>query len=195
MNFLYPKFPANRLAAMVRIAMLGSVVAGCYGAVHDQVSYAISPEYFTKLKFRQFSYADFGWPPRLFASEVGFLATWWVGLLAGWLVARAGLADVVPPRRWPCAIKSFTIVISVAMVGGLTGAVLGVVMTAEGNLGASRPWSQALGIEDLRAFLIVAYLHNGGYIGAVAGLVLAIIYVRRCLTQCRGTPDSNSQSP
>jgi hypothetical protein len=63
MNLLYPRFPANRLPAMTRIALLGAVVAGGYGAAHDQASYAISPEYFTKLKFRQFAYADFGWPP------------------------------------------------------------------------------------------------------------------------------------
>src|SRR5262245_32181747 len=94
MNLLYPKFPVRRLPTMIGIAMLGAVIAGPYGAVHDQISYAISPEYFTKLKFRQFSYANFGWPPQLFAAEVGFLATWWVGLLAGWFLARAGLAEL-----------------------------------------------------------------------------------------------------
>jgi hypothetical protein len=92
MNLLYPKFPANRLPFMVRIALLGGVVAGSNGAVHDQVSYAISPEYFTKLKFKQFSWADFGWPPRLFAGEVGFLATWWVG---------CSPAGSWPERGWP----------------------------------------------------------------------------------------------
>jgi len=43
MNFLYPKFPANRLWAMVRIALLGAAIAGLYGALHDQISYSISP--------------------------------------------------------------------------------------------------------------------------------------------------------
>ena len=48
---------------MLGIAALGAVLAGCYGALHDQISYTISPEYFTKVKFEQFRYADFGWPP------------------------------------------------------------------------------------------------------------------------------------
>src|SRR5580700_8579924 len=99
MNVFYPTFPAKQFPAMLCIALLGAVVAGMYGALHDQISYSISPEYFTKLKFRQFSYADFGWPHRVFASEVGFLATWWVGLFAGWFLARAGLVEIATPGR------------------------------------------------------------------------------------------------
>jgi hypothetical protein len=182
-NFLFPKFSASRLPTMVRIALLGAVVAGCYGALHDQVSYAISPEYFTKLKFRQFSYADFGWQPQLFAAEVGFLATWWVGLLAGWFVARAGLAEMPAAERSACTVRSFAIILTVAPAAGLAGAVLGVVMTRDGNLGGWHHWRQELGIEDLRAFVIVAYLHAAGYLGALVGLVLSIVYVRRCLAR------------
>jgi hypothetical protein len=185
MNFLYPKFPARRLPAMARVALLGAVVAGCYGALHDQVSYAISPEYFTKLKFRQFSYADFGWTPRLFAAEVGFLATWWVGLFAGWFVARAGLVELPAAERRSCTVRSFAIVLSVAAVAGLVGAVLGVVVTRNGDLGGWSYWKQEYGIEDLQAFMIVAYLHAAGYLGALAGLILAIVYVRRCLARSR----------
>ena len=39
---------------MLGVAAVGSVLAGVYGIFHDQVTYAISPEYFTKLKFDQF---------------------------------------------------------------------------------------------------------------------------------------------
>ena len=87
---------------MARMALLGAAIAGPYGALHDQISYIISPEYFTKMKFRQFSYADFGWPDRVFAAEVGFLATSWVGLFGGWFVARAGLAGMPKGMRWSC---------------------------------------------------------------------------------------------
>jgi hypothetical protein len=135
MNFLYPKFPAGRLPTMLRVALLGAVVAGCYGALHDQVSYSICPEYFTKLKFRQFSYADFGWPPRLFASEVGFLSTWWAGLIAGWFLARVGLAELPAARRWSWTVRSFAIVLAVAALAGLVGAALGAAVTRDGDFG------------------------------------------------------------
>ncbi len=184
MNILYPKFPRDRLAAMLRIAVLGAVVAGCYGAAHDQISYAISPEYFTKLKFRQFSYADFGWPPRLFAAEIGFIASFWVGLLGGWFAARAGLTEVPAAARRKCTLRVFGIVLIAAVVAGLVGALLGMAATRDGIPGG---WDDltAAGIEDPRGFVIVAYLHAGGYLGALLGLVLAIIYLRRSLVHNR----------
>src|ERR1043166_5997270 len=59
---------------MLGYALLGALLAGTYGVVHDQVTYSISAEYFTRLKFSQFQRADFGFPPRVFVAEIGFLA-------------------------------------------------------------------------------------------------------------------------
>jgi hypothetical protein len=72
----------------ILVAIIGGLIAGAYGIVHDQVTYTIAPEYFTKLKFHQFHYADFGLGNRIFAATIGFLATWWVGAIAAWLLAR-----------------------------------------------------------------------------------------------------------
>jgi hypothetical protein len=170
---------------MARIAFLGAIIAGGYGALHDQISYAISPEYFTRLKFRQFDYADFGWRPRIFASEVGFLGSWWVGLFAGWFLARAGLAELSAPARRSCTLESFAILLAVTAVAGIGGAVLGLAVTQSGDLGAWDHWRRSLELEDLRAFVIVAYLHAAGYLGALTGLVLAIAWVRRSLARSR----------
>ena len=60
---------------MFGFAVTGALIAGAYGILHDQITYTISPEYFTKLKFEQFHYANFGLPRRVFVGEVGFLAT------------------------------------------------------------------------------------------------------------------------
>src|SRR5262245_48699964 len=150
MNLLYPKFPLKHLPTMLRTALAGMIVAGAYGALHDQVSYSISPEYFTKLKFRQFSYADFGWPPRVFAAEVGFLAFWWVGLAGGWFVARAGLAELPSAEKRACAIQAFAIALTVCPVFGLIGGLLGVGLARSGHL---RDWADlkhALNLQDLR---------------------------------------------
>ena len=45
---------------MLGYAVIGALIAGLYGVVHDQITYSMSPEYFTRLKFFQFRYADFG---------------------------------------------------------------------------------------------------------------------------------------
>jgi hypothetical protein len=185
MNFLFPKFPTRRLPAMIRLALMGTFVAGLYGALHDQISYTISPEYFTKFKFRQFAYADFGWPPRVFAAEVGFLATWWVGLIAGWLVARAGLVELPTSMRRPCTFKAFLIVLTVAPLTGLMAALTGIAVARWSDLSGWSEFQHALDLEDLGAFVIVAYLHVGSYLGGVIGLVLAVVYVRKKVAQAR----------
>jgi len=51
-----------------------------YGIIHDQITYSISPEYYTKFKFYQFglikSPNDFVHNPRQMAIIVGIMATW-----------------------------------------------------------------------------------------------------------------------
>lgn len=180
MRWLFPRFPVARLPAMLGVAALGAACAAVYGAVHDQLSFALSPEYFTKLKFRQFAWADCDLPPRAFASEVGALATWWVGLIAGWFLARAGLVELPAGARQKHTLRAFGIVAVAAPLGGLIGWALGA-HAAGGDLSGWDDWQQALDLEDLPAFVVVAYLHAGGYIGALVGLVLALVSVRRAL--------------
>src|SRR4051812_43372696 len=88
MNPLYPRIALRNLPLMFGISFAGALIAGAYGILHDQVTYTLSEEYFTKFKAVQFRWADLGWPRRVFVSEVGFLATWWVGFIAGWFLAR-----------------------------------------------------------------------------------------------------------
>ena len=140
MNIFYPVIPRRRLPAMLGIAALGAVLAGCYGALHDQISYTISPEYFTKVKFEQFRYADFGWPPRIMVSEVGFLASWWVGMIGGWILARVGLDQLPADKRKKDIAIAFSIVFITALLFGIVG-------TSLGYLG--KPIKRSIGLDAL----------------------------------------------
>jgi hypothetical protein len=51
------------------------LVAGLFGVIHDQISYSVSNEYFTRFKFVQFRLLDPNVPARIRAAEVGFLAS------------------------------------------------------------------------------------------------------------------------
>lgn len=172
MNLLYPTLPAAHWKSMALTAIAGSLLAGLYGAAHDQLSYTLSPEYFTQLKAPQFWYADFGWPPRVFAAEVGFLAGWGVGLIAGWLLARVGLARLPDELRRAATLRAFAIVAGVTLLGGGAGLLLGYWRT-QSSLAAWSEWQILLQLEDLRGFVLVAYLHAGSYAGALLGLGLA----------------------
>ena len=42
----------QKLAVLILILIIAPIMAAVYGAIHDQLSFTISPEYFTKFKFR-----------------------------------------------------------------------------------------------------------------------------------------------
>jgi hypothetical protein len=194
MNILYPRIPLKRLPAMLSIAFLGAILAGAYGALHDQVSYSISPEYFTKMKFDQFSYANFGWTHRVFASEVGVLASWWVGLIGGWILARLGLDRLSWPERRRHISKAFAIVFATAMIVGAIGLALGTSVAHHTDLTGWKDWRDNLDLHDLPSFVIVAYLHWASYLGALLGIVLAAVYVRKVVSLAKAKDHSQNEA-
>ena len=177
MNVFFPTVKLGLMPLMFGIAFLGAIVAGVYGILHDQITYSISPEYFTKLKFIQFRYANFGFPARILVSEVGFLATWWVGFISAWFLARIA----VP--AWPAKIAlqrslaGFSIIFLLAFTAGGVGSVLGA--HHSNDYSHWQDLCSILGVTDIPAFVRVAYIHNAGYIGGFIGLVVAVLFLLR----------------
>ena len=52
-NILYPQLPLRGLPRLLLLAVIGSLIAGIYGVIHDQVTFTLAPEYFTKFKFER----------------------------------------------------------------------------------------------------------------------------------------------
>lgn len=182
MSLLYPRFKLSHLPLMAMLGVQGAVVAGVYGIVHDQVTYSISPEYFTAFKAEQFRYMDFGWPERVFVAQIGFMATWWVGFVAGWFLARLTVPFV--PReaavRW-CR-QAFAVLVGVALLAGLAGAGVGWWATRPGVPAAAGDLfelARSYGVRDVTGFVRAACIHNVSYLGALLGLTGACFWVRR----------------
>ena len=114
----------------LRIILLGLVSAVGYGLLHDQVTVRISLEYFT-----------IGHPPlvptedpTLLALAWGVVATWWVGLPLGGLLASRGtiwlqpwLARSIAPERhvrFLVALWAHSASYAVGIVGGIVCAIL-----------------------------------------------------------------------
>ena len=91
----------GRLLALIALAAL-------YGALHDQVSYGLGPDYFTCLKFPQFGLLDTALAPHWRAARVGLqagavaglplgaLGCALLGLGLGWLALNLGSVLRVP---------------------------------------------------------------------------------------------------
>ncbi len=177
MNLLYPKIRLALLPDMIGYAVLGGLLAGVYGVAHDQVTYSISPEYFTRVKFPQFQYANFGLSSRIFAAEIGFLATWWVGLFAAWFIARVTVPAFPRTTAFRYSLRGFLIVFAFSFATSVVGYVLGRVHGSDYS--AWEDLASALGVVDLPSFVRVAYIHDASYLGGLLGLVAAIVYLRK----------------
>ena len=180
MNIFYPTLKRAHLPMIIGITWCGGLVGGIYGIIHDLITYSISKEYYTRMKFDQFSHMDIGLPRHLFAAQIGFITAGAVGLAGGWFIART----VVPVWSGHMALKkamqAFLLMLMVAMAVGVLGYGIslntGISAILWNSLGVS------LGVRDIPAFLQVASIHASAYLGAILGISLAIIHLRRAAT-------------
>ncbi|RBP46586.1 hypothetical protein DES53_102977 [Roseimicrobium gellanilyticum] len=182
MSLLYPRLKLTHLPLMMRLGVQGAIVAGVYGIVHDQITYTISPEYFTEFKAEQFRYMDFGWPERVYAGQIGFMATWWVGFIAGWFLARLTVPHVRREEAVRCCWQGFGMLFGVVVLAGMAGAGVGWWETRQGTDPSTGSWmdfARSYGVRDVPGFIRAACIHNGSYLGALLGLTGACFYTRR----------------
>ncbi len=179
MNVLYPRFPLRHLPTMLGISAIGCIIAGAYGILHDQITYTLSPEYFTEFKSEQFEFADFGFPLRVYVAEIGFLATWWVGLISGWFLSRLTMPHMDRAAALRICCYGFGIVFVFAILGGLIGAGWGWHRMHDADLGQWVPFAESYGVRDIPHFVWVGFIHNCSYAGGLLGLIASLIYARR----------------
>lgn len=179
MNFLYPRISLRHLPLMLGISFVGAIIAGTYGILHDQVTYTLSEEYFTKFKSEQFHWADAGWPRRVYVGVIGFLATWWVGFVAGWFLARLTVPYLPRAVAVTRCLVGFAVVFSLALAGGLVGAWLGWHRMHDADLGMWNDFTLYYGVKQLDRFVWVGFIHNAGYAGGLAGLIAALVHAHR----------------
>ncbi|MDA7920179.1 hypothetical protein N9B73_00355 [Verrucomicrobiales bacterium] len=186
-DLIYPSIPLSTVGRIAALTAAGALVGGFYGVLHDQVTYTIGPEYFTRFKFDQFSYARPALDsPRLFAGIIGFLASWWVGALTAWVLARVSVKreGLLPPHR--VVAKSFALVFATTMVSGVIGYCWGLYRRTTGHSEGWRDWMAELGVIDEKAFMTVGYIHNASYIGGSVGMFFGIMYLIRWWQKERG---------
>src|SRR5215471_17020905 len=80
-----------RILVLILFLPAAVLAAGLFGIVHDQISYTVSNEYFTRFKFIQFGLQYWAAPDRTRAAVVGFMAPWWMGIPLGLFCGAAGL--------------------------------------------------------------------------------------------------------
>jgi hypothetical protein len=166
----------KKILVFILLVVLAIVLAGLYGTIHNQISYTVSPEYFTKFKFRQFGLEDMNLPDRPRASIVGFLASWWMGIPIGLLVGGCGFIHSNHRRMLKITLWSFALVIAFTLLFGLCGLLYGWWETRSINLADYQGWFIPDNVVDLRRFLCAGYMHNSSYLGGTLAIFVAAIF-------------------
>ena len=171
----------ERLSAFLMMLVAACLVAGIYGALHNQVSYTVGPDYFHFLKFPQFGIGE-GMPPRLGAAQVGFLASWWMGVVIGLPLATLAMFVRGPVRA---AWRAFRV--AVILVLGLTAGLglmsLGLPIPEE--VGARIPVPEGAEAEGFRR---AAMLHSASYLAGLMGLLGGLLVMIAAVWRSRRDP-------
>jgi hypothetical protein len=167
----------KRILTIISIIFLAPLFAGLYGILHDQLTYTISPEYYTKFKFFQFGLLNLGEKatfaiPRIQVSYVGFLATWWMGIPIGIILSLVGLIHKENKIMFRITMSSFLITIIIAFLTGIIGLIYGKIILTK--IGVN--WYLPDNLIDKSNFILVGSMHNFSYFGGLTGIIAGIIY-------------------
>lgn len=148
-------------------------MAGIYGFLHDQISYTVSTEYFTRLKFHQFNIPEKLYN-RIGAGIVGIKATWWMGLVIGTIIIPLGL--IIP--HWKNYLYSmlwtFVHISLTALIIGIVALIYGLINYNINNL---QNFNIPNDIEDKIRFCVVGNMHNFSYLGGLIGIIVGVINI------------------
>lgn len=163
----------KKAGILILTLLVMPLLAGIYGAIHDQVSFTISPEYFTKFKYLQFGFEPtrFG-GDRQTVAAIGFLATWWTGILIGIGHGFTGLIHRDHRIMVREIIKGTTVTILIAALTGVTGLLYGIFFLAKTDPG----WWLPHNLADRAGFISVGSMHNFSYIGGALGLIAGVAF-------------------
>ena len=159
------------------ILLFTPVISGIYGVLHDQLTYTISPEYYTKFKFQQFGLSDNEveaiFPnPRFHVSIVGAMATWWVGVPIGLVLGLVGLLHTSGERMLHVTFKALILNLSIAFFIGLVGLLYGKFVLAVSGVS----WWLPDNLIHRADFIAVGSMHNFSYMGGLIGLLVGVYY-------------------
>lgn len=169
----------------VLLLLAAVLLAGCFGVLHNMVSYAVGASYFHDIKFPQFAIAE-DLQNRLGAAVVGWRASWWMGLVLGLPVFGFGLILLDSPTRLlRVGVGALTLALIFTLGGAMFGLTLGLIAPSVAD---ALPLPEGLGDRD--SFLRAALMHEGSYYGAMLALPVGLWRVwaaRRVTPQGRDT--------
>ena len=166
----------KKLLLVPLLFIIACLLAGLYGSLHNQISYSVSQEYFTKFKFHQFHIAE-RTPERLGAAIVGRKAAWWMGILIGIFLIPFGLIIRGTRLYFFGMLRAFAVVVVTTLTIGLAALAFASVTISAENVGQYHRYGNK--IENNIAYARAGTMHNFSYLGGGIGIITGGIFIVR----------------
>ena len=177
MNTPLPGFLKKILVFLATIA-ISICFASLFGIIHDQITYTICNEYYTKFKFHQFGLTgpsgEATLPhPRFAVAKVGLLATWWVGKYIGIVFGLTGLLFTDHRGMMNAILKALGYTFVITILAATTGFIYGNYFANADTVN----WWLPDNLIHKKDFVTVGIIHNFSYSGGGLGLIFGIVYL------------------
>lgn len=157
----------RRVLAIVGVSVLAAIL---YGVVHDQVTVRVCLEYFTVGHPPVFATRS----PTLLAIGWGVIATWWVGLPLGALLAFAARAGRGPKRSAASLLPAIALLLGVMAGCALVAGLVAFILASRGAIRLPEPLASRVPADRHARFLADYAAHSASYFtGGVGGIFLA----------------------
>jgi H+/Cl- antiporter ClcA len=153
----------------IAIVVLCIASAVIYGILHDQVTARICVEYFTighepVFETTSPTWLGIGW---------GIIATWWVGLMLGILLAIAARAGRRPKRSVRSLVRPIVVLLLIMAACAVLAGVVGYILGRGGIFVLVEPLASRVPEEKHVAFLADGWAHSASYlVGFIGGIVV-----------------------
>lgn len=155
--------------------IIACIISGTYGALHNQISYSVSPDYFHQYKFIQFN-IDPLLHNRIGASVVGWIASWWMGIIIGLFLISIGYIVTDAKTFFNAVVKSFGIVTFTVFSVGIIALLISLFVVTPDNAGQIYKYDRV--INDAVSFRRAGTMHSFSYIGGFMGIISGCIFLR-----------------
>jgi hypothetical protein len=160
----------------LKIILLCVAAAIAYGVAHDQITARVCLEYFTVLHPPVFATQS----PTALAFGWGVIATWWVGLFLGLLLALAARAGSRPKQTAAEQLRPIAKLLALMACCALCAGLVGFVLVSRGFLAEPEWITPAFSSCSYRAFVADQCAHTASYASGFFGvIVLCVLQYRK----------------
>lgn len=158
---------------VILIIIFSIIIASLFGAMHNQISYSVSSEFFTDFLFGNFGTNEWNLKnERLEASIIGIIGSYWFGLILGIIYVIIFLF-MKTENNLKYIKNAILINIGFAFLGSFIAYLIAKFFVSYENSGVFIDF----GTQNPQNYLEAAFMHTGSYIGGIAGIVAGIIYL------------------